>query len=407
MNTVAEQYVKLVLALGQFDADYVDAYYGPDAWKEEVQKEKMPLSDIVAEAAKARMALQTITLPENDELQHLRKIYLEKQLSALISKAEMLVGKKYTFDEESKKLFDAAAPQFSEEHFKGLLKELDAALPGGGGTLQQRYEAFHNQFIIPKERIDTVFTAAIRECRNRTAKHIRLAENENFVVEYVTNKAWSGYNWYKGNNYSVIQVNVDFPIFIDRAVDLAAHEGYPGHHVYNSLLESELMRKRGWIEFSIYPLFSPQSLIAEGSANYGIEVVLPGHERVEFEKKNLFPLAGLDSSRADQFYAIQALVGKLSYAGNEAARGYLNGTISKDKAVDWLVTYALMPKERAVQRIAFIEKYRSYVINYNYGQDLVKKYVEEKIGPGNNPDVRWKIFAELLSSPRLPSELKE
>ena len=96
------------------------------------------------------------------------------------------------------------------------------------------------------------------------------------MVEYVTDKSWSGYNWYKGGFHSLIQVNTDLPIFIDRAIDLACHEGYPGHHVYNTLLEKHLVRDRGWIEFSVYPLFSPQSLIAEGTANFGIEVAFPG-----------------------------------------------------------------------------------------------------------------------------------
>ena len=72
-------------------------------------------------------------------------------------------------------------------------------------------------------------------------------------------------------------------------MNLAAHEGYPGHHVYNVLLEKNLLHDRGWVEFSVYPLFSPQSLIAEGSANYGIEVAFPGDERVAFEReKHLF-----------------------------------------------------------------------------------------------------------------------
>src|SRR6185503_6212472 len=101
-----------------------------------------------------------------------------------------------------------------------------------------------------------------------------------------------------GNARSLIQINTDLPIFIDRAVDLAAHEGYPGHRVYNALLEQALVRGRGWPEFSVYPLFSPQSLIAEGSANYGIEVAFPGEERVNFEKTVLYPLAGLDPSKA-------------------------------------------------------------------------------------------------------------
>ena len=42
------------------------------------------------------------------------------------------------------------------------------------------------------------------------------------------------------------------------------------------------VRDRGWVEISMYPLFSPQSLIAEGSANFGIDMALPPAERVAF-----------------------------------------------------------------------------------------------------------------------------
>ncbi len=175
--------------------------------------------------------------------------------------------------------------------------------------------------------------------------------------------------------------------------------------MYNVLLESELLKKKQWIEFCIYPLFSPQSLIAEGSANYGIDVVLPYNERIKFEKSVLFPLAGLDVKKVEQYYEIQKLAGKLTYAGNEAAREYLNGKISKEKAIQWLSTYALFEPARAEQRIRFIEKYRSYVINYNFGQDLVKKYVERKSGKKPTDKKRWEVFHRLLSSPRLPSGL--
>ena len=111
--------------------------------------------------------------------------------------------------------------------------------------------------------------------------------------------SWNAYNWYKGNYHSLIQVNLDFPIVIDRAIDLACHEGYPGHHVYNALLEQALVRERGWVEISMYPLFSPQSLIAEGSANFGIDMAFPAAERAAFERDSLFPLAGLDRSLAE------------------------------------------------------------------------------------------------------------
>ena len=406
LNELAEDYVRLVLDIGQLDPDYVDAYYGPKEWQEESAKMKYQPTALHDRAEAFISRVKRIRVPSKDKQSTLRKTYLTKQLTAAHARIEMLNGKKFTFDEEAKKLYDVVPPEYSESHFKKVLDALDTALPGDTGTVNQRYQAFRNQFVIPKEKLDTVFTAAINECRVRTKKFVTLPENESFVVEYVNDKPWSGYNWYKGNAHSVIQVNTDFPIFIDRAVDLAAHEGYPGHHVYNVLLESELLKKNGWIEFCIYPLYSPQSLIAEGSANYGIDVVLPGEERTKFEKEILFPLAGLDAGKVDQYYTIQSLVAQLNYAGNEAARNYLNGAITKEEAVDWLVKYALFEPARAEQRLRFIEKYRSYVINYNYGQDLVKNYVEKKSGKKPTAAKRWDVFTDLLSSPRMPGGLK-
>ncbi len=175
--------------------------------------------------------------------------------------------------------------------------------------------------------------------------------------------------------------------------------------MYNALLEKHLVRDRGWVEFSVYPLFSPQSLIAEGTANFGIEVAFPGQDRVTFEKSVLFPVAGLDASRATEYYEVQALVDQLAYAGNEAARRYLNGQIDAAAATAWLERFALMPRERAAQRVRFFDQYRSYVINYNLGKDMVRKYIESRGGTAANPQKRWTEFEKLLSSPRLPSGL--
>jgi hypothetical protein len=235
---------------------------------------------------------------------------------------------------------------------------------------------------------------------------IALPMRERFTVEYVTNKSWSGYNWYQGDYKSLIQVNTDLPIYIDRAVDLACHEGYPGHHAYNVLLEKNLVKDRGWIEYTVYPLFSPQSLIAEGTANYGIEVAFPLPDRLRFEGDVLFPLAGLDPNRVTEYYTVLDLVDRLSYAGNEAARQYLDGTIDRAGAVAWLEKYAMYTKPRAEQRVKFIDQYRSYVINYNLGKDLVRAYVEKKMARERTPLRRWQEFIALLSSPRLPSGLK-
>ncbi|HEX7832366.1 MAG TPA: hypothetical protein VF787_22095 [Thermoanaerobaculia bacterium] len=402
MNDAAERYVKLVLALGEHDADYVDAFYGPPEWRDAVRAAKPSLETITEDARTLRASLDAVARP-SEEIEALRLDYLRRQTSALISRAEILAGRTLSFDEESEALYDAVAPAHPESYFQSLNASLDAELPGAG-ALTDRVEAFRMQFVIPRDKLDAVFSAAIDVCRAKTMEHMELPRGESFRVEYVNDKAWSGYNWYQGGFASLIQVNTDLPIFIDRAIDLACHEGYPGHHVYNSLLEKNLMRDRGWMESSVYALFSPQSLIAEGSANYGIDVAFPADERVEMERETLFPIAGLDASRAAQYYRVHELASRSAYAGNEAARRYLDGSFTADEAAEWLTTYALMAPARARQRLKFFDQYRSYVINYNLGKDLVRDYVERR-AQGDSKK-RWTIFAELLASPRLPSGLR-
>ncbi len=403
VNALAETYVKLVLAMGEHDADYVDAYYGPPEWKTQSQGKKS-LDAIAVEAARLREQLAKIPDP-TDEMERLRREYLTKQLSALAARVHIVKGERLKFDEESHALYDAVAPTLPESHFQEILARLEPKLPGEG-TLLQRYENWRRAFVIPNEKLDAVFQLAIKACRERTLAHIKLPPSENFTIEYVTNKPWGGYNWYQGNYRSVIQVNTDLPTYIDRAIDLAAHEGYPGHHVYNSLLEKNLVHDRGWVEFSVYPLFSPQSLIAEGTANFGREIVFTKPERLEFEKRLLWPAAGLDPSRAEEFYAVQDLMKELAYATNEAARRYVNGEIDASAAATWLEKYALMDEKRAKQRTKFIEKYRSYVINYNLGEDMVRSYIEKRGGTAAEPEKRWREFEQLLASPRLPSDIR-
>jgi len=404
MDTIAERYVRLVLALGQHDADYVDAYYGPPEWRAAAERDRMSLEQL-GEAADRLIADIARVQPSNeDELVDLRRRYLSRQAEALATRIRMLEGVRLTFDEESQALYDAVAPTHPDEYFQEILDELEPRLPGDG-PLVERFDAFRGDFVVPPERLSEVFDAAIAECRSRTLDHVALPAGESFTVEFVTDKSWSGYNWYQGGFRSLIQVNTDLPIHIDRAIDLACHEGYPGHHVYNALLEQHLVRERGWREFTVYALFSPQSLIAEGTANYGIEVAFSDDDRLAFERNVLFPLAGLDAARADEYYEVLALVDRLAYAGNEAARRYLDGEIDRAAAAAWLSRYAMTPPLRAEQRTRFIDQYRSYVINYNLGKDLVKQYIESRGGTSDRPDVRWREFAALLSSPRLPSGL--
>ena len=409
MNTIAENYVRLVLEIGLYKADYIDAYYGPEELMPnnfDIQEvDSVLISSLNNKTDKLLNDLEALKDFQATEIQASRFRFLSKQLLSVKGILFQISGGEFPFDQEASILYDAEPPKFGNKHFEIIINKLDSLLPGNG-NVTDRINKFKDQFIIPADKLDDVFTAAINECRKRTLQHLPLPISENFNVEYVNNKPWGGYNWYKGNNYSLIQVNTDLPIYIDRAIDLAAHEGYPGHHVFNTLLEHNLVNKKGWIEYSVYPLFSPISLIAEGTANYGIDVAFPGNDQIEFEKEVLFPLAGLNAEDADVYYKVIELTENLAYAGNEAARNYLNGKWPRKETIEYLQEYNLYSIEKAEKKIDFIDKYRSYVINYNLGKDLVKNYIESNGGTLNNPERRWELFQQLLSSPRTPSDLK-
>jgi hypothetical protein len=406
MNGIAERYVKLVLAVGEHDPLYVDAYFGPLEWRKEAGSAQKPLATIEAEAAALLAELRKTEMTSTQENAQLRRAFLIKQLESLLVRTRMLSGSRYTFDEEAKGLYDVVVPSFDESDIKAKLARIDALLPARQGSRADRLERLRKDFIIPKDKVVAVFGAAIEEARQRTRRHITLPENESFSLECVTNKSWGAYNWYKGNYQSVIQLNTDLPIFIDAALDLACHEGYPGHHVQSVLFEHRLVKELGWVEFTISPLFSPLSPMQEGSADFGVEVAFPGGERVAFEREVLYPLAGLDLARAASYNEIMTLVRGLGPSRNEAARRYLNRQMTAEDAVRFQSAYVLMTLERARKAVSFMDQYRSYVINYNVGYNLVKNFVEGRGGTADHPDKRWEEYAALISAPHPPSALK-
>ena len=406
IDELARQYVRLGLTIGQYDNVFVDAYYGPDSLQPTSPKSSLfPKDSLLASVDRLSGKMKTFIGNEKNDTLADRARWMASQLTAFARRIRIFSGELGTFDEESKELFGVVAPSYPESYFKMLIAKLDSVLPGNG-SIPIRFQNLANRFIIPKNKLDTVFKTAIGECRKRTLAHYTLPANENFSLEYVTGKSWSGYNWYKGNYQSLIQINTDLQIFIDRAIDVGSHESYPGHHVYNMLLEKNLYREKGWLEISLYPLFSPQSLIAEGSANYGIDVAFPGYEKNKFTRDILLPLAGLDTTGIDTYFSALEIKGELNYVRNEVARGLLDGTMTETQAIEMLMDYGLNNKETAVKSIGFIRANRSYVINYNYGKDLVKHDIESKGGTAANPVRRWELFGKLLSKAAIPMELE-
>ncbi len=404
LNELARQYVRLGLAIGQYDKDFVDAYYGPDSLKPlKPASTVFPKDSFLMEVSMLSNELGSFNANANDTLAN-RARCIVAQLKAFERRVSLFGGDSASFEVECKELYGVTPPTFDSVHFMKITQTLNDILPGKG-PVNVRFQKLANRFIIPPSKLDTVIQAAIAESRKRTQQHFELPDNESFNLEFVTDKPWGGYNWYKGKYNSLIQINTDLDILIDDVIDVGSHESYPGHHVYNMLLEKNLYRDKGWVEISFYPLFSPQSFIAEGSANYGIALAFPGKEKVRFASDVLLPLAGVDTAGIALYFKALDLTEQLNYVMNEVTRGLLNGTMTEARALYWLKNFYLMDDDKAKKSMSFIRRNRSYVINYNYGKDLVKAYVEGQAG--TNIDKRWEAFEWLLSNPVLVSRLEK
>ena len=402
LDSIAEGYVMLILRIGQIEEGYVDAYYGDPRYAQLAESEPRTAERLLEEARYliARIDGLEANYPvalSAEEVQ--RRAYLRAHASAAEARLRMILGEKMSFADEAEALFGVRPELRPLESYEPILARIDALIPGDG-DLTDRVNAFKAHFVIPPDRLQPVFDAAIAECRRRTVEHIALPANESFTMAFVHDKPWSGYNYYQGNAASRIEINQDLPIYSERAIDLGCHEGYPGHHVYNALLEQTFVREKGWIEMSVYPLFSPMSLIAEGSANYGIDLAFPGDEGPAFERSTLFPLAGLNPADVETKAELGRLTRQLASAEYTIADDFLSGRLDREQTVRRLMHYMLSSRERAEQRVRFIETYRSYIINYGLGRDMVQSWVERQ-GPDH-----WASMQQLLASQILPVDLE-
>jgi hypothetical protein len=407
INSIAESYVKLAFSLGRYDKDYVDGYFGPEELKKEALKDTLSLNEIINYSDELLTSLNALEQQDgaNDTITAIRSGYLKAVILALKTRAEIKSGKKIPFDKESKLVYDVISPTYSPDYYSSILNKIDTLLPPGEGSINERWNAFRSRFIIPKEKLDTIFKVAIGECRNRTKEHIDLPANESFNFELVENKPWGAYNWFKGNGKSLIQINISMPIYIDRIIDYACHEGYPGHHVYHSIHEAILYKQNGWLEHSMIALFSPTAILSEGLANFGIEVAFTKEEKLHYEKDVLCKIAGINPEGIERYYKILEQKNKLRYAGIEAARRYLDGKITKRQTINFLMKYQLRTEAEAENSISFFDTYRSYIVSYSIGVDMLKEYFAVK--NANSPQKRWDLYYSLISNPVLPKDIRK
>lgn len=405
LDVLARDYLAIQLAIGEKDPGYVDAYYGPPELAEHaaVRDAETTLGELQARVVALDATLRLIR-PDPGTQEASRVRYLRAMLASAKVRLRMLRGEEIPFQDEAEGLFGVRPELIDLATLDPVLARIEELVPGdpSNGPLNERLNAYQDRFIIPNDRLRAVIDAAVAECHARTLPHIPLPESESFSLSLVTDKPWGGFNYYQGDYHSVIEINTDLPTRLDRAVDVGCHEAYPGHHVYSTLIERDRVNALGQVEFTLLPLYSPRAIISEGSAEYGVKLAFPGDSQMEYERDVLAPLAGIDASDIEDYYELREALKDLSGAYYTLAAAYLDETMTREEVIEASMRYRLMSRERAEQSLRFMDTYRSYVINYGLGEEIVGNVVE-----AGDADMatRWQRFIGILSTPTLPEDL--
>ena len=90
----------------------------------------------------------------------------------------------------------------------------------------------------------------------------------------MTDKPWSGFNYYEGDYRSRVAVNADVKQQMSHLPALIAHESYPGHHTEHCRKEAGLVAGLGHAEQTIFLVNTPQCLMAEGLADLALHAAV-------------------------------------------------------------------------------------------------------------------------------------
>lgn len=397
LDETAERLVELTLKAGTIDENLVDSYIGTI---EIDTTEEYNIDDL-----KKSFELLTKDILEIDadtESKMYRKNYQIGIANAVITRLRVLNAEKISFIDECENIYQYTPEVKEYEYFDSLLIEVDNYL-AGDESLHIKLSNYRQNFKIKYSKIDEAFRKSVEEARKVTSNYITLPDSESVVIEYLDGAPWSAYNWYQGKYKSLIQVNMQSNIYLERVLDLAAHESYPGHHVYYSLRDKMYYQDSGFVEFSIYTLFSPVSFLAEGTAVYGNDLVFPGDRKIDFLRSEITGKYKYTYQELKEYFDLQELFSKLDEVQITIARDYIDKKISDETALKYIQKYGLESENSSYRRLDFIRRYRSYIINYTAGKQLVDSYIRKKAG--NDNEKKWQVYKDILEKPYLPPDL--
>ena len=404
LNALADEYVRLALHLHNHHPNpYI--FIGDKAQQAAIKEEKRALPDLDAEFTRLRDALAGADAGgrgDGDTDGAYRRALLIDRADALLARSAILQGRMpQNFDAEVNALYSVQAPERSEDHFRELARELDDIIPGTG-ALPERMSAYRDRFLVPPEHVEKIVAVTLDEARTRAHAHMDLPEDEGITLLMNNFGDFGAFAEYLGKGRTNVHFSTTMPFHVDRAVELSTHEAYPGHHIQATLLEAEMIDKRGWREWTMLPLFGAHTIVAEGAANYGVGLSFSRGERIAYDRDVVLPMAGLGhlAPEIETYHRYVDYVERLNYARNEAARRLLHQGWTREKTVEWLMEFGLETRAIAEVRLNIIEAIRSYVITYNYGLD----WVAEQVDRNDTPDTstKWARLRALFETPVMP-----
>jgi len=399
LSEYGKRFLHLALHIDKHNKGYVDFYIGPKKLQKIVDNEVIISPNKLLTDCKA---LQKDLFKQGYDKK--RERYLEKIIIAMRTSIEMLNGVEIPFKEQFLRLYDVVLQPVNESELDNLKEEFNAAY-GGLGSLEKRMNNLRVRRAVPEGKVFELFKKALNITRERTKDLFvdLLPQKERIVLELVKNNnnneaKWSYYNWYTGNYCSRIEVNPNYNIYWTGFLSLAAHEGYPGHHMEFSVKERMLYRELNQFEHSILLLHSPKLILSEGIAELALKVLFSNREAVEIGLRELCP----DSSNEDSLEIMMAqskVKGKISLFWYNFAYHALIDKYKDEELMQYGTNFEIFSKETIKNQLKRISNpvYSKNAFMYNLGTNLIKhKY-------GEPPSV--KNFRYLLVNPILPSDL--
>jgi hypothetical protein len=361
---VASRYISLTQQLARHDPSLVDhwltappAAAGPRRPVYDIRRE---IDELMAESDRLPLITSGAT--------RTRATHLQGQILALSLVARRLMGESPPFDAEAA-LALGLGPERAD--FGPVVRARDALereLPGPG-ALAERVTRFRSQFVVPEARREAVLRLALDQCRAATSDAMPLPADEAIEVALVDGLPWDAHARYLGAHRTRIEVNASRPLDLARALRLACHEGYAGHHAQYIWTADELVGTRGWPEYALVPGFGPDLLLAEGAAEAGADLAMPFERRVAVYRDHLAPAAGLPITEVDRLARVEVHLTALEPLIGDIARDYLDNQIQTTEAVERLARDALVADAEAF--VMFIERRRSRVLAYAAGRRAV------------------------------------